>query len=228
MASDVKSGVGFIIPAIGVVGFFTSLLMGEFLLSIIIAVMVILIWFLYMLVMDSHIPKEMGNMIMLFGVMLSIGIFFGFGVKQNMWGGFDLRPEGAIFSLIILFFSTLTGLNFRNQNNTIQNQSTQTSQLSEEDRNLVMDAINQNNKIKETVVNDPKVIIVKQEQVPVKQQTNSNEETLNQLNPQPTHGAANNPYFAYPPNYYDDEYDDEYYEYDDDEYDDDDWEEEVK
>ena len=68
MANDVKSGVGFIIPAIGVVGFFfTSLLMGEFLLSIIIAVMVILIWFLYMLVMESHIPKEMGNMIILLG-----------------------------------------------------------------------------------------------------------------------------------------------------------------
>ena len=38
MANDVKSGVGFIIPALGVVGFFTSLLLGEFLLSIIIAV----------------------------------------------------------------------------------------------------------------------------------------------------------------------------------------------
>ena len=35
MANDVKSGVGFIIPALGIVGFFTSLLLGEFLLSII-------------------------------------------------------------------------------------------------------------------------------------------------------------------------------------------------
>ena len=102
MANDIKSGVGFIIPAAGVVGFFTSLLMGEFLISIIIAVSGILVWFMYMLVMESHMPQEMGNMIMLFGVLLSLGIFFGFGVSQNMWGGFELQPEGSIFSLVIL------------------------------------------------------------------------------------------------------------------------------
>ena len=228
MASDLKSGVGFIIPAIGVVGFFTSLLMGEFLLSIIIAVMVILIWFLYMLVMESHIPREMGNMIILFGVMLSLGIFFGFGIQQNMWGGFDLKPEGAVFSLIILFFSVLTGLNFRNQHKTIEGSHTSTSGLSDEDRSLVMDAINQNKQIKETTVNDPKVIIVKQEQATIDNQSNPSEATTNtnQLNPHLPYGASNNPYFAYPADYYDDdEYDDDYDEYDDEEYEEDEWEE---
>ena len=165
MANDVKSGVGFIIPALGVVGFFTSLLLGEFLLSIIIAVMVILVWFLYMLVMESHIPREMGNMIILFGMMLSLGIFFGFGIVQNMWGGYDLKPEGAIFSLIILFFSLLTGLNFRNQQKVIQKEVASVPGLSNEDRNLVMTAIKQNNQVNEDASsNEPKVIIVKQEQ----------------------------------------------------------------
>ena len=101
MANDVKSGIGFVIPAAGIVGFFTSLLMGEFLISIIIAVSGILVWFVYMLVMDSRVPKEMGNMIMLFGTLLSLGIFFGFGVSQHIHGGFALKPEGSIFSLII-------------------------------------------------------------------------------------------------------------------------------
>jgi len=229
MASDVKSGVGFIIPAIGVVGFFISLLMGEFLLSIIISVMVILIWFLYMLVMESHIPREMGNMIMLFGVMLSLGIFFGFGIQQNMWGGFDLKPEGAIFSLIILFFSVLTGLNFRNQNKNIQSSPSSISGLSEEDRNLVMDAINQNKQNKETTVNDPKVIIVKQEQAAAENQLNLNDATTNQLNPISPYGVSNNPYFAYPADYYDDDYDEyEDDEYEGDQYDEEEWEDEDK
>ena len=75
-------------------GFFTSLIMGEFLISIIIAVSGILVWFVYMLVMDSRVPKEMGNMIMLFGTLLSLGIFFGFGVSQHMHGGFmSWTPE---------------------------------------------------------------------------------------------------------------------------------------
>jgi hypothetical protein len=216
MANDVKSGVGFIIPALGVVGFFTSLLLGEFLLSIIIAVMVILVWFLYMLVMESHIPGEMGNMIILFGMMLSLGIFFGFGIMQNMWGGYDLKPEGAIFSLIILFFSVLTGLNFRNQQNSIQKDVISTSGLSNEDRNLVMDAIKQNKQVNEaTSSNEPKVIIVKQEQPTIENKLENKEVYPNQLTQQ-------NPYFAYPADYYEDEYDLE----DEDEWDDDEWEEE--
>jgi hypothetical protein len=216
MANDVKSGVGFIIPALGVVGFFTSLLLGEFLLSIIIAVMVILVWFLYMLVMESHIPGEMGNMIILFGMMLSLGIFFGFGIMQNMWGGYDLKPEGAIFSLIILFFSVLTGLNFRNQQNSIQKDVISTSGLSNEDRNLVMDAIKQNKQVNEVASsNEPKVIIVKQEQPTTENKLENKEVYPNQL-------AQQNPYFAYPADYYEDEYDLE----DEDEWDDDEWEEE--
>ena len=93
MANDMKSGIGFIIPAAGVVGFFTSLLMGEFLLSIIIAVAGILVWFLYMLVMESRIPDQMGNMILLFGVMLAIGILFGFGMALLGWLFYRDNPE---------------------------------------------------------------------------------------------------------------------------------------
>ena len=217
MANDVKSGVGFIIPALGVVGFFTSLLLGEFLLSIIIAVMVILVWFIYMLVMESHIPGEMGNMIILFGIMLSLGIFFGFGIMQNMWGGYDLKPEGAIFSLIILFFSVLTGLNFRNQQKAIQKEVTSTSGLSNEDRSLVMDAIKQNSQSNDAVLSsEPKVIIVKQEQPITEKKLENKEIYPNQLPPQ-------NPYFAYPADYYEDEYESD----DEDEWEDDDeWEEE--
>jgi hypothetical protein len=217
MANDVKSGVGFIIPALGVVGFFTSLLLGEFLLSIIIAVMVILVWFIYMLVMESHIPGEMGNMIILFGIMLSLGIFFGFGIMQNMWGGYDLKPEGAIFSLIILFFSVLTGLNFRNQQKAIQKEVTSTSGLSNEDRSLVMDAIKQNSQSNDTVLSsEPKVIIVKQEQPITENKLENKEIYPNQLPPQ-------NQYFAYPADYYEDEYELD----DEDEWEDDDeWEEE--
>ena len=66
MANDMKSGIGYIIPASGVIGFIIALLFGEFLASILITVLGILVWFLYMLVMESTIPKQMGNMIILF------------------------------------------------------------------------------------------------------------------------------------------------------------------
>ena len=215
MANDMKSGIGFIIPAAGVVGFFTSLLLGEFLVSIIIAVAGIMVWFLYMLVMESNMPQQMGNMILLFGILLSIGIFFGFGVKQNMFGGFEFQPEGSIFALVILFFAVLTGLNFRNQaSSTIAPAGG--SGLSDSDRDLVMDAIKQSQESTEAS-DEPRVIVVKQEATPEVAVEEKKEEEPNPYDP---YNMANNPYFAYPPDYYygDDE--------EDEEEEDDDWEDE--
>jgi len=216
MANDMKSGIGFIIPAAGVVGFFTSLLLGEFLVSIIIAVAGIMVWFLYMLVMESNMPQQMGNMILLFGILLSIGIFFGFGVTQNMFGGFEFQPEGSIFALVILFFAVLTGLNFRNQaSSTVAPAGG--SGLSDSDRDLVMDAIKQSQEPTEAS-DEPRVIVVKQEATPEVAVEEKKEE---EPNPYAPYNMANNPYFAYPPDYYydddEDDEDDEEDEEDDDE-----------
>ena len=217
MANDIKSGIGFIIPAAGVVGFFTSLLMGEYMLSIIIAVLGILIWFIYMLVMESNMPHEMGNMIMLFGVLLSLGIFFGFGITQNMWGGFQFQPEGSIFSLVILFFAILTGLNFRNQQASSLSTESKKGGLTEQDRELVMSALNRSEKLP-SKTEDPKVIVVKQEvSEPTKESSNGDKDpSFSQAPAHDPYGMSQNPYFAYPPDYY----------YDDDDDDDDEWEDE--
>ena len=216
MANDMKSGIGFIIPAAGVVGFFTSLLLGEFLVSIIIAVAGIMVWFLYMLVMESNMPQQMGNMILLFGILLSIGIFFGFGITQNMFGGFEFQPEGSIFALVILFFAVLTGLNFRNQASSSVAPAG-TSGLSDSDRDLVMDAIKQSQEPTEAS-DEPRVIVVKQEATPEVAVEEKKEE---EPNPYAPYNMANNPYFAYPPDYY---YDDD--EEDEEDEEDEDWDEE--
>jgi len=216
MANDMKSGIGFMIPAAGVVGFFTSLFLGEFLISIIVAIVGILAWFLYMLVMESPMPQQIGNMIILFGVLLSIGIFFGFGVTQNMWGGFEFQTEGSVFALVILFFAVLTGLNFRSQGASKVSPANMGG-LSDTDRDMVMNAIKQSNGGQGSK-DDPKVIVVKQEMAPEKE-----EKKEEQPNPNDPYGMANNPYFAYPPDYYydededDEEYDDEWDEDDEDE-----------
>ena len=213
MANDMKSGIGYLIPASGVIGFVIALILGEFLASILITVMGILVWFLYMLVMESTIPKQMGNMIMLFGVMLSVGIFLGFGITQNLWGGFEFKAEGSLLALVILFFAVLTGLNFRNQQQVLRSSASHPDSLSDDDRKFVLSAIDKvKNSNQPTQPNDPKVIVVKQEAPAVNEPSNKKDE-LSPATPYDPYLMANNPYFSYPPDYYD--------EYDDD--DDDDW-----
>ena len=63
MNNDVKSGLGYIIPFGAIVGFFTALILGEYLISIVIAIAGILVWFLYMVVMESSPPSNLGNLI---------------------------------------------------------------------------------------------------------------------------------------------------------------------
>tara|TARA_Y100001980_G_C14547872_1_gene328709 strand:- start:2110 stop:2796 length:687 start_codon:yes stop_codon:yes gene_type:complete len=224
MANDMKSGIGYLIPASGVIGFVIALILGEFLASILITVMGILVWFLYMLVMESTIPKQMGNMIMLFGVMLSVGIFLGFGISQNLWGGFEFKPEGSLLSLVILFFAVLTGLNFRNQQLVLRSSTPNTDSLSEDDRKFVLSAIDKvKNSNQSNQATDPKVIVVKQE-TPSKKEELDKKEEISPTNPYDPYLMANNPYFSYPPEYYDEyEDDDEWDDYDD-EYEDDDYE----
>ena len=201
MANDIKSGIGYIIPAAAVVGFFTTLLLGEYLLSIVIAVAGILLWFVYMLVMEASPPPNLGNLIILFGTLLSLGIFMGFGVVQNMWGGIEFQTEGALFALVILFFSILTGMLFRNQT-FFEQPVTSVGGLTNREKQWVQKALKQSNEKTDDV--EPKVIVVKQAEENIKTDDSTSHDEENT--------PYNNPYmYAYPPEYYyDDEYDDEY------------------
>ena len=93
-------------------------------------------------VMDSSPPPNLGNLIIFFGILLSIGIFMGFGVSQNMWGGIEFVSEGSLFALVILFFSILTGILFRGQS-FIQQPAT-SYDLSSQEKKWVDEALNDN------------------------------------------------------------------------------------
>ena len=204
MNSDIKSGVGFIIPLGAIIGFFTALFLGEHLLSICIAIAGILIWFLYMVIMESSPPSNLGNLIMFFGILLSIGVFMGFGVTQNMWGGIEFVSEGSLFALVVLFFSILTGMLFRNQ--PFVQPAGPRNNLSDQEKRWIENALKDNNV--KADVNDPKVIVVKQE-------SNDKEKDVSADDHKSENDQYNNPYvYVYPPEYYydEDDYEDDYEE----------------
>ena len=114
MNNNIRVGVGFLIPALAIIAFFASVLSENYLLGIFFAIAGVLVWFLYAAIMQSDLPDVAGNVIILFGFLLSAAVFLNYGLDQNMFGGLVFIPEGAIFSILLLFFSFLLGVLFRN------------------------------------------------------------------------------------------------------------------
>ncbi|MBC8344806.1 MAG: hypothetical protein H8E56_00940 [Candidatus Marinimicrobia bacterium] len=114
MNNNIKTGVGFLIPAVAIISFFSSIIVENYLLGIFFAITGVLVWFLYAAVMQSELPDVTGNVIIVFGVLLSSSVLLKYGWEQNMFGGFIFNPEGGVLSAILLFFSVLLGVLFRN------------------------------------------------------------------------------------------------------------------
>ncbi|SVE17537.1 uncharacterized protein METZ01_LOCUS470391, partial [marine metagenome] len=56
MGNDIKSGVGYLIPLSAVIGFVAVIVTGNYLLSILIPLAGILVWFIYMKIMEVPVP----------------------------------------------------------------------------------------------------------------------------------------------------------------------------
>lgn len=189
MATNVKTGIGFIIPFGALIGFVLSIIAENFVLGIFFAVAGILIWLLYLAVMETAAPDTMGNFIILFGVLLALAVFMNFGWEQNIWGGIEFKAEGSVMALLVLFFGTLSGVLYR------QRIGVSDKTLTAKEQELVDKALQGDD--------DPRVIVVKQE---VESDDNNDEEDDDEYEEYD---------YAYP--YYFDEDDDYEYEFDDDE-----------
>ena len=199
MADNIKTGIGFIIPTASLLGFILSILSSDYFNGIIFIIAGMIVWMLYILVVESTTPALMGNILILFIVLLSLGVFLNYGLSQNMFGGYELKSDGSLIALLVLFFGGLIGMVFREYI-----LATPASSLSTEDLALVNRALKKSENIDQTK-SDPKVIVVKQEAPKVEDEDEDEDDEewdYSQM-------------YAYPPDYYEDD------EYEDDEYEDD-------
>jgi len=199
MADNIKTGIGFIIPTASLLGFILSILSSDYFNGIIFIIAGMIVWMLYILVVESTTPALMGNILILFIVLLSLGVFLNYGLSQNMFGGYELKSDGSLIALLVLFFGGLIGMVFREYI-----LATPASSLSTEDLALVNRALKKSENIDQTK-SDPKVIVVKQEAPEVEDEDEDEDDEewdYSQM-------------YAYPPDYYEDD------EYEDDEYEDD-------
>ena len=196
MADNIKTGIGFFIPVASLIGFVLSILSNNYFASIIFIVSGMMIWMLYILVVESNTPALMGNILILFVVLLSLAVFLNYGLSQNMFGGYELKADGSLIALLVLFFGGLIGMIFRQSIS-----DSPAPSLSSEDLALVNRALEKSDNLDDAKV-DPKVIVVKQEapKEAVKEEEEEEEWDYSQV-------------YAYPPEYYE-----EYEEEEEDEY----------
>ena len=113
MNDNIKTSLGLLFPFSSIAIFIYFCIVGSFLSAILAAVGGVMFWYLYSLVMESEMPDITGNMVILFGGMLSVAFFLNYGITKNMFGGFNVSLEGTTASAVVLFFSVLLGINLR-------------------------------------------------------------------------------------------------------------------
>ena len=110
MNDNSKISVGLLIPAISIIAFVALLFSENYIASLFVAVSGLMIWFAYSAVMKAKMPDITGNIVIVFGGLLSTAFFLNYGLSTNMFGGFEINLEGVVGSILILFFTVLMGV----------------------------------------------------------------------------------------------------------------------
>lgn len=107
---DIKALFGYLILLGAIIGVVLSFVAAHYYLAILFVVGGLLVWMIYVNVARVRIHRQTGAILIIFGVLLATGVFLAFGIQQDMWGGYRLKPEGAILSLVLLLFGVMPGL----------------------------------------------------------------------------------------------------------------------
>ena len=140
MNENVKIFVGLLVPAATFVAFFFSVFLENYVLGMFLSIFGISSWLFFTFVVKAYWHQITGNVIIVFGALLAVSVFLDAGIEQNMFGGLNFLYKGGAYSTILLFFSVLLGVLFKNM---APNISTSKAQKISPDPDAV-DAINNN------------------------------------------------------------------------------------
>jgi len=114
MSENIKIFVGLLVPAATIVAFFFSVFSENYVLGMFLSIFGISSWLVFTLVVRSSWHQITGNIIIVFGSLLALSVFLDAGLEQNMFGGLNFLSKGIAYSTILLFFSVLLGVLFKN------------------------------------------------------------------------------------------------------------------
>ena len=114
MNENVKIFVGLLTPAATFVAFFFSVFLENYVLGVFLSIFGISSWLFFTFVVKSYWHQITGNVIIVFGALLALSVFLDAGIERNMFGGLNFLSKGVASSTILLFFSVLLGVLFKN------------------------------------------------------------------------------------------------------------------
>ena len=72
MNENSKISVGLLIPAVSVIAFVSMLFSENYITALFVAVSGLMVWFAYSAIMNTKMPDVTGNIVIVFGIMLSL------------------------------------------------------------------------------------------------------------------------------------------------------------
>ena len=108
MNNKANSFISAIVVLLALDGFVGAVALGEFRLALISVVGGLLVWFACLSVMKI-IVNSLPIVVTLFGFLAGSVIFLDQGIEQDMWGGYHVLPEPALFSFVLWFLALTPG-----------------------------------------------------------------------------------------------------------------------
>lgn len=110
---DTRTVFGYFILLLSTIAFGFAIGYEQYYLAALSIVGGLILWLAYINVAGVTLRNQLGSILILFGIMLSIPVFLLFAVEQDMWGGYHIKPDGATLAFVILFLTIAPGLILR-------------------------------------------------------------------------------------------------------------------
>jgi hypothetical protein len=108
MNINVNSFISTIVVLLALAGFVTAVALGEFRLALMSVVGGLFVWFACLSFMKIKVDS-LPTVVTLFGFLAGTVVFLDQAIEQDMWGGYHVLPEPALFSFVIWFLAMTPG-----------------------------------------------------------------------------------------------------------------------
>ena len=109
MNRNSKSFVSGFILLFALVGFVVAMNSGEYRLALASVTGGLFLWLAF-LSMAKMKNSALPLVVTISGLLVGISLFMDSAVEQNMWGGYQVQPDAALFSFVVLLLAMTPGL----------------------------------------------------------------------------------------------------------------------